>query len=665
MRRLDLDRATHCVPWAFAWLVLLFLMAPLVIVIPSAFNNSSLLQFPPTRFSLRWFEAFVGSASWIDASLTSLKVALVVSMLATLTGLGMAVVLTRFAFPGRTVLHALLMAPLLAPIIVVAIGLYYLFARIGLSGTLWGLIIGHLVITLPYATVVISASLAEVNRQLEDAAVGLGAIRLRAFVEVTLPLIRPSLVVALFFGFLISFDEVVIAIFVTGPSTVTLPRRMWDGIRYELNPTIAAVSTILIVLSSLILLLSELLRRYLKRASGLSERAAAPVIAAPEEGVGAMARSIAARPSGAPVGLRGVTKRFAGPAAVDSISLDVEAGEFVSFLGPSGSGKTTTLMMIAGFVTPTHGTIMLGDIDITHLPPHRRNIGMVYQNYALFPHMTVRRNVAFPLRMRGVARREIAERVDRALALVRLDGLAERLPNELSGGQQQRVALARALVFAPPLLLMDEPLGALDKRLREGLQLEIKRIQREIRSTVIYVTHDQDEALSMSDRIVVMNHGRIEQVGPPSELYERPRTRFVADFLGAANFLETTIVEAGARSIARTVGGMRLVLPASGDTEPGRRLTLTIRPERISLEAPTQETAMIWPGRVIECSYFGDSQRYLVRLDGGDMLTVVRPNLGAATLSSGSPVTVSCNADDLWVVPEPVSALAGSTGRSL
>ena len=240
---------------------------------------------------------------------------------------------------------------------------------------------------------------------------------------------------------------------------------------------------------------------------------------------------------GAPLALQAIAKRYGGVTAVDRLSLEVASGEFVSLLGPSGSGKTTTLMMIAGFIIPSSGSILLDGKNITRLPPYRRNIGMVYQNYALFPHMTVGRNVAFPLRMRGVGRDEIARRVGRALELVQLKGLSERRPTELSGGQQQRVALARALVFEPPLLLMDEPLGALDKKLRQELQSEIKRIQRETRGTVIYVTHDQEEALSLSDRVVVLNHGRIEQVGPPGELYERPRTRFVAEFLGAANFL--------------------------------------------------------------------------------------------------------------------------------
>jgi putative spermidine/putrescine transport system permease protein len=271
-RHIDLFTVTAWVPWAFAGLVLLFLAAPLIVVIPAAFNASSLLQFPPREWSLRWFHEYFSGASWIAATKTSFKVALVVSVVSTLLGLTTSVLLTRFTFFGRNLVRALIMAPLVVPVIVIAVGLYYVYLRVGLNGTFWGLVIGHTVITFPYATVVISATLAEVDERLENAAVGLGAIRPRAFFEVTLPLIRPGLVVAALFGFLISFDEVVIAIFVTSAETMTLPRRIWDGIRFEINPTIAAVSTILIALSSLVMLLSEVLKRYLRRVSGLTTR---------------------------------------------------------------------------------------------------------------------------------------------------------------------------------------------------------------------------------------------------------------------------------------------------------------------------------------------------------------------------------------------------------
>ncbi len=271
-RHFDIYSATSWVPWLFAGLVLFFLAAPLLVVITAAFNDSSLLQFPPRAWSLRWFREYFQDASWIGATKTSFKAGLVVSILSTFLGLTTAVLLTRYTFFGRNVVRALIMAPLVVPVIVIAVGLYYVFLRAGLNGTFWGLVFGHTVVTFPYATVVISAALLEVDERLENAAVGLGATRLRAFFEITLPLIQPGLVVAALFGFLISFDEVVIAIFVTGAETTTLPRRIWDGIRFELNPTIAAVSTILIFLSALVMLVSELLKAYLRRISGLTRR---------------------------------------------------------------------------------------------------------------------------------------------------------------------------------------------------------------------------------------------------------------------------------------------------------------------------------------------------------------------------------------------------------
>jgi putative spermidine/putrescine transport system permease protein len=272
-RHVDLFTATRWLPWMVGILVLMFLAAPLLVVLPAAFNDSSLMQFPPHRWSLRWFDEYFRSASWIAATKTSFKVAVVVSVLSTALGLATAVLLTRFTFFGRNLVRALIMAPLVVPVIIIAVGLYYVFLRVGLNGTFWGLVIGHTVVIFPYATIVIGTALAEVDPRLENAAVGLGAMRARAFVEVTLPLIRPGLVVAALFGFLISFDEVVIAIFVTSAETMTLPRRIWDGIRFELNPTIAAVSTLLIALSALVMLVSELLKRYLRRVSGLSARA--------------------------------------------------------------------------------------------------------------------------------------------------------------------------------------------------------------------------------------------------------------------------------------------------------------------------------------------------------------------------------------------------------
>ena len=296
----------------------------------------------------------------------------------------------------------------------------------------------------------------------------------------------------------------------------------------------------------------------------------------------------AAMASGAQLRLRQLTKAFGASQAVDRISLDVPAGAFVSLLGPSGSGKTTTLNLIAGFLTPDAGDILLDERSIADVPPHKRNIGMVFQSYSLFPHMTVAENVGFPLRMRTrLSRQEARQRIDEMLALVQLGHLGTRYPRQLSGGQQQRVAMARALVSHPRLLLMDEPLGALDKKLREQMQIEIKRIHRSVGTTVIYVTHDQTEALTMSDLVVVMHQARVSQVGTPRVLYEAPANLFVADFLGDSNLLTATIAHVSGDELAVEIGNGEKIRAARGTSAAaqGSRAVVLIRPEDISVTA--------------------------------------------------------------------------------
>ncbi|MET8825227.1 ABC transporter ATP-binding protein [Streptomyces sp. NPDC004610] len=327
--------------------------------------------------------------------------------------------------------------------------------------------------------------------------------------------------------------------------------------------------------------------------------------------------------SGAAVRLRELTKRYGSRAAVDRVSLDIETGEFMTFLGPSGSGKTTTLNMIAGFTTATEGAITVDGADVAALPPHRRDLGMVFQHYALFPHLTVARNIAFPLEQRKVAKAEIGRRVAEALTMVQLDGMADRLPRQLSGGQQQRVALARAVVFNPRVLLMDEPLGALDKKLREQLQGEISRMHRDLGITFVFVTHDQEEALALSDRIAVFNEGRIEQVGTPEELYEAPATLFVARFLGESN------VFTGHCRTPGVLSGPDGDLPVpSGATAGPAEVALVVRPERMRLlasGAPVPAGHHHLDGTVTETVYFGAHRRVAVDLPGGHRLQLREP----------------------------------------
>jgi putative spermidine/putrescine transport system ATP-binding protein len=307
--------------------------------------------------------------------------------------------------------------------------------------------------------------------------------------------------------------------------------------------------------------------------------------------------------------LRRLVKSYDGRVnAVDGIDLEIARGEFVTLLGPSGSGKTTTLMMIAGFEAPTAGTIHLDGRDLTGRPPYRRNIGVVFQSYALFPHMTARRNVEFPLLMRRLPARQVAERVDRVLDLVGLRAFAGHHPRQLSGGQQQRVALARALVFEPDVLLLDEPLGALDKNLREQMQVEITRIQRAVGITTVYVTHDQTEAMTMSDRVVVFNAGRIEQAAPPLEVYGRPATRFVAEFVGDSNLLDGTVVDAARAGVRLDCLGVTLEIAPPTALREGA-VHVLVRPERIRLlEAGARpEGLSVFTMKVGTVTHFGDS----------------------------------------------------------
>lgn len=307
---------------------------------------------------------------------------------------------------------------------------------------------------------------------------------------------------------------------------------------------------------------------------------------------------------------------------VENLDLDVYQGEFLTLLGPSGSGKTTTLMMLAGFEYPECGHISLNGRAIEHLPPERRDIGVVFQNYALFPHMTVAENIGFPLRVRRVPKAEAAPRIATALEMVRLGDLADRHPAQLSGGQQQRVALARALVFEPKLILMDEPLGALDKQLREELQLEIKRIQRRLGLTILYVTHDQSEALTMSDRIAVFNAGRIQQIDRPKAVYDRPTTSFVAHFIGDNNAIDGQVIETDGRiAKVRLSDGVVVQAVATPHASAGAAVSLAIRPERIHLP-PSPDCRNRLRGKIAEVIYVGDQTRLVVALPSGQAVKV-------------------------------------------
>jgi len=360
------------------------------------------------------------------------------------------------------------------------------------------------------------------------------------------------------------------------------------------------------------------------------------------------------------VELLDVTKVFEnGVVAVDRVSLQIYRGEFFSLLGPSGCGKTTTLRMIAGFEHPSAGEVLIEGRRMGHTPPFRRNVNTVFQNYALFPHMTVFDNVAFGLRMKGIPRDEIARRVREALHLVRLSGMEERYPRQLSGGQQQRVALARALVNRPRVLLLDEPLGALDLKLRKEMQLELKHLQMTVGITFIYVTHDQEEALTMSDRIAVMNAGRVLQVGTPMEIYERPASRFVADFIGESNFLRGTVQAASpAAATVLLADRFPIEVPADRQLTVGQEVTVAVRPEKIRLvpvEAP--EANGLLHGRIEEVIYIGTDTFYVVRVSDDTALRVRSQNDrnrldGGLLLPIGTPVSLTWATDAARILTE-------------
>ena len=352
-----------------------------------------------------------------------------------------------------------------------------------------------------------------------------------------------------------------------------------------------------------------------------------------------------------------VTKRFGDAAAVDDVSFEVPRGSFATLLGPSGCGKTTTLRMIAGFYEPDAGDIELAGKRINNLPAHRRGAAMVFQDYALFPHMSVRDNVGYGLRLQRKSRTEVAKRVDDTLKFVGLAGLGDRQPNQLSGGQQQRVAVARALVVEPQILLLDEPLSNLDAKLRESLRWELRALQQRLQMTFIYVTHDQDEALSLSDWVAVMNAGKVEQAGTPWEIYYHPRTAFLADFVGAVNLVPSTVRDVKDRSATVSLGSVAapVRVPEGMTLSTGERVRLCIRPESLALRAASAsgDGQVMVPGTVARRAFLGDLMRYWVLVDGREWI-VDQPDPGAAAFFDGA-VQVAIRPERIHVIVEPAA----------
>jgi spermidine/putrescine transport system ATP-binding protein len=351
--------------------------------------------------------------------------------------------------------------------------------------------------------------------------------------------------------------------------------------------------------------------------------------------------------------IRGVTKRFGAFTAVDNVSLSVNAGEFITLLGPSGCGKTTLLRLLAGFETPDEGAVLLDGEDVSRVPPYRRNVNQVFQSYALFPHMTVRENVGFGLRMQNVPESEATARISEALATVSLTEQADKLPHQMSGGQRQRVALARAIVCRPKVLLLDEPLSALDAKLRYGMQLELKRLQRKLGLTFIFVTHDQEEALTMSDRIAIINQGRIEQLGKATEIYHRPRTPFAADFIGQANLLSASIIlRNGTTATVRLETGLELIVACTDLPAGASKALVSIRPEKIHIGRTPSMSENVFPARIEEEIFQGATDQLRLTTDQGTRFHALVANESATqeAFHEGDRVFCSLHPDDLVIV---------------
>lgn len=356
--------------------------------------------------------------------------------------------------------------------------------------------------------------------------------------------------------------------------------------------------------------------------------------------------------SGAKLQLENLTKRYGAFVAVDQAEMSIDSGEFITFLGPSGSGKTTTLSMVAGFTTPTEGDIRINGASTVATPVHKRNIGMVFQNYALFPHLSVADNVAFPLKMRGVAKGVIAKKVANAMEQVRLGKFADRKPKQLSGGQQQRVALARAMVFEPNLILLDEPLGALDAKLREEMKIELKQLHQRIGATILFVTHDQEEALTLSDRIAVFNKGQIVQLGAPEELYNRPSGPFVADFIGEANQLNCKVCDASDSMLTLDMNGIQVQgLPRDGMAAPQSEASYTLRYERISIGDAALGCDNNYDATVEEFLYSGGTTKILFRLNSETVIAArVSQRALKGKISVGDQLKIGWNALDMLLI---------------
>ncbi len=683
--------ARFCLRIASAF-TLAFLYLPLAVIALYAFNERRIQTWPIPGLTLDWFGKAFRNPGVREALLTSVIVALLATAVAVVLGLVASLAVQRYRFFGRETISFIVILPIALPGIVTGMALNATFRELlsplGFSLGLFTVVVGHATFCIVVIYNNAIARLRRVSRSFEEASMDLGADSWQTFRFVTLPSIRTALMAGALLAFALSFDEIVVTTFTIGVGQETLPIWIFTNLSRPNQLPIVNVVALLgppVRDSRLLCAAAEQFerRRARRRRSTMNPRPA-PVVTNTNAVlvVGALwivligenilfdslltlgllivmllltqtvtecprrtrtGRSRLVSEPGS-VQLERVTKQFEDAPAVDDISLEIEHGSFFALLGPSGCGKTTTLRMIGGFEEPTAGRILLGGTDIASLPPYKRDVNTVFQSYALFPHLTIRDNIAFGLKRKGVKGDELKKRVDDALELVDLGALGKRKPKQISGGQQQRVALARALVNRPQVLLLDEPLGALDLKLRKQMQLELKGIQSEVGITFVHVTHDQEEAMTMADQIAVMRAGKIEQLGTPSELYERPQTSFVAGFLGTCNLLTGTVEGPGRLKLADGTVIQVNMDGASGSVSVG------VRPEKVRL-GDTGGNQLT--GTVRETAYIGVATQVIVDTPSGGV-TVFHQNTEAGGLipAVGSQVTVSWPVDCTFIVDQ-------------
>ena len=581
-------------PWAlyaYACFFLLFLYGPVLLLPLFSVSDSTVIAFPIRGVTLRWYRELIDDPQLIASLGNSLSVAVAVAVIATVLGVTSAWALTRHRVPGRGPLVAFMLSPLIVPGVVLGASLLMLTRQLGMEPSLPSVAVGHIVLCLPFSLVVMLSRFEGLDHSLEEASRDLGRGPLATFFLVVLPNAWPGVLSSLLMTFTISFDE-----FDLGIVLVRLAAHsagLYVGA--AALPSKASERARIGDSDSGVLIRSRSGRRA-PAARGPARSAGCPTVKAHIDG-------------SADIRIERLSKDFSGVRAVDAVDLTIGAGQFFSLLGPSGCGKTTLLRVLAGLEAPTSGRIVIGGADVTDVPPEHRPTNMVFQSYALFPHLDVRGNIAYGLRAERLDRIEMRRRVDEALELVRLEPLHARRPNELSGGQRQRVALARALVKRPKVLLLDEPLAALDRRLRNAVQEELRSLQRQVGITFVFVTHDQDEAFAMSDMIAVMAEGRVLQVASPIDLYRQPNCREVASFVGEINLFPGRIerIDGDMLVIAAGALGELKARKRSPDLRVGSSVTVAIRPEKVKLAAtPSELEPLALRGTILSAAYLGD-----------------------------------------------------------